>query len=144
MYEHEPGGSVSCWAHGMALIVSLDRGAIKLDLGDFRSVVLAGNEVQAPEDGGMVIAKHIHNRWISAQRQPDAFMTLNIAGPLCIAAWDGRESKLGPYLAFSMTDGILYVDQRVFGMWDSQNMDWYVKDAGAHCKRFRVSFHATD
>ncbi len=128
----------------MALIVSLDRGAIKLDLGDFDSVALDGNEVCAPADSGKVIARHMHNRWMSAaQRERDAFMTLNVAGPLIVEVQD-RGSKLGPYLSFAMTDGILYVDQRVFGVWDSENSDWYVKDSGAHCKRVRVSFHATD
>ena len=129
----------------MALIVSLDRGAIKLDLGNFESVVLDQSEVKDADHGGAVIAMHIHNRWLAARREPDAFMTMNIAGPLVVVVEkDGRESKLGPYLTFAMTDGILYVDQRVFGIWDGQNKDWYVKDSSAHCKRLRVSFHATD
>ena len=129
--------------HGMALIVSLDRGAIKLDLGDFRSVVLCGNEVQV-EDNGRVIAKHIHNRWISEQREADSFMTLNIAGPLFVTVSDGQGGKLGPYFNFSMTDGILYVEQRVFGMWDTPHKDWYVKDAAFHTRRLCISFHPTD
>lgn len=128
----------------MALIVSLDRGAIKLDLGDFQSIVLVGNEVQVPDQGSEVIAKHMHNRWLAATHGGDAFMTLNIAGPLIVEAEDGKEKRLGPYMSFSMTDGILYVDQRVIGLWDGQNSDWYVKDSSAHCHRVRISFHATD
>ena len=128
----------------MALIVSLDRGAIKLDLGDFESIVLVGNEVRVDDQGGTVLARHLHNRWISVQQEADAFMTLNIAGPLNVVAEDGHPIKLGPYLTFSMTDGILYVDQRVFGMWDTQQHDWYLKDASTHCKQFRVAFCATD
>jgi len=128
---------------GMALIVSLDRGAIKLDLGDFQSVVLAGNEVRVGEDDS-VIAKHVHNRWLSDQKEADSFMTLNIAGPLFVIVQDGPAGKLGPYFNFAMTDGVLYVEQRVFGMWDNTHKDWYVKDASAHTKRLRISFHATD
>lgn len=131
----------------MALIVSLDRGAIKLDLGDYQTVVLDGDEVQLPDKGGKTIARHLHNRWIATQEQKTpsaAFITLNIAGPLLVVTRGGQESRLGPYLAFAMTDGILYVDQRIFGMWDSQNKDWYVKDTGIHCKRFDISFHTTD
>jgi len=128
---------------GMALIVSLDRGAIKLDLGDYPSVMLAGNEVQVADDG-RVIARHVHNRWISDQREADAFMTLNIAGPLLIIMDQDGKHKLGPYLTFAMTDGILYVEQRVIGMWDTQHKDWYVKDASVHTRRFRITFHATD
>ena len=128
----------------MALIVSLDRGAIKLDLGDFHCVALSGNEVHLPEADDRVIARHIHNRWLSHQHDRQSFMTLNIAGPLVVSAEDEREVKLGPYYAFSMTDGVLYVDQRVFGLWDAQKKDWYLKDTSHHCKRFRVSFFATD
>ena len=125
----------------MALIVSLDRGAIKQDLGDFQAVVLVGNEVRADDDS--VLAKHLHNRWLASQDGGEAYMTLNIAGPLIIQA-GGKEPKLGPYMSFSMTDGILYVEQRVLGMWDSQNNDWYVKDAGTHAKRVHISFRAND
>ena len=128
----------------MALIVSLDRGAIKLDLGDYRCVALVGNEVQVPDEENAVVARHVHNRWIPDKRNADAFMSLNIAGPLIVSAQGGEEVKLGPYYSFAMTDGILYVEQRVFGLWDAQNKDWYLKDAAAHCKRFRISFHATD
>ena len=128
----------------MALIVSLDRGAIKLDLGDFDCVSLVGNEVQVPDKSDAVIARHIHNRWIADQGEADSFMSLNIAGPLIISAQDGREAKLGPYYSFAMTDGVLYVEQRVFGLWDAQNKDWYLKDASSHCRRFRISFQATD
>lgn len=127
----------------MALIVSLDRGALKLDIGDCQSVVLAGNEVQVGDDG-RVIARHVHNRWISDQDEANSFMTLNIAGPLFVVVDDGSDGKLGPYYNFSMTDGILYVEQRVLGMWDTPHKDWYVKDAAAHTKRVRISFHATD
>ena len=41
----------------MALIVSLDRGAIKLDLGDYRCVALVGNEVQVPDEENAVVAR---------------------------------------------------------------------------------------
>lgn len=127
----------------MALIVSLDRGAIKQDLGDFQSVVLVGNEVRVADDDSKVLAKHLHNRWIASEDGGDAYMTLNIAGPLIVNA-GGKEPKLGPYMSFSMTDGILYVEQRVLGMWDSQNNDWYVKDASAHSKRVHISFRPND
>lgn len=75
-------------------------------------------------------------------------MTLNVAGPLIVSAIDsraigGEEFRMGPYLTFSMTDG-LYVDQRVFGLWDSRYTDWYLKDASLHCKHFHVRFDATD
>ncbi len=128
----------------MALIVSLDRGAIKQDLGDVQTVVLVGSELVTPDGGGAVIAKHMHNRWIAPERGGDAFMTLNVAGPLTVLAHGVHDSKLGPYMALSMTDGILYVDQRVFGIWDGENRDWYVKDFGGHCQRLEISFHATD
>ncbi len=128
----------------MALIVSLDRGAMKLDLGDYEAVTLVGNEVHVPDEGNSVIARHIHNRWIPDKQHADSYMTLNIAGPLEVSARDGRDARLGPYYSFSMTDGILYVEGRVFGLWDAQNKDWYLKDTGAHCRRFRVSFHPTD
>lgn len=126
-------------------MVSLDRGAIKRDLGDFHAVVLIGNELRADDS---VLATHVHNRWITsddgAAPGTDAYITLNIAGPLIIEAVGGKEPKLGPYMSFSMTDGILYVEQRVLGMWDSQSNDWYVKDASAHSKRVRISFRAND
>ncbi len=127
----------------MALIVSLDRGAIKQDFGDFQSVVLVGNEVRVADDDSVVLAKHLHNRWIASEDGGDASMTLNIAGPLIINA-GGKEPKLGPYMSFSMTDGILYVEQRVLGMWDNQNSDWYVKDASTHSKRVHISFRPND
>ena len=100
----------------MALIVSIDRGAIKQDLWDFRAVVLVGNEVRVADDESRVLAKHLHNRWLATEPEGDAYMTLNIAGPLVIHA-GGKEPKLGPYMSCSMTDGILYVEQRVLGMW---------------------------
>ena len=130
----------------MALIVSLDRGAIKLDLGDFQAVTLVDNEVQVVDDHCVTVAKHMHNRWIATDRGRggDAFMTLNVAGPLLIAVDDNRQPKLGPYMSFSMMDGVLYTDGRVFGLWDTQNGDWYVKDAGRHAQRIHISFHATD
>ena len=127
----------------MALMVSLDRGAIKRDLGDFDAVVLVGSELRVAGDDSVVIAKHLHNRWIASKDGGDSFMTLNIAGPLIINA-GGREPKLGPYMTFAMTDGILYVEQRVIGLWDSQNNDWYVKDASVHSKRVHISFRAND
>ena len=127
----------------MALIVSLDRGAVKQDLGDFQEVVLVDNEVRLVGNDSVVIAKHMHNRWIAPGDGGDAYITLNIAGPLIVQA-GGKEPKLGPYMSFSMTDGILYVEQRVLGLWDSQNSDWYVKDACAHTKRVHVSFRPND
>lgn len=129
----------------MALIVSLDRGAIKVDLGDYSAVALTGNELRAlDKDGGALIAKHMHNRWLASARHGEAFMTLNIAGPLVIELQDGEASRLGPYMLFCTTDGILYVEQRVLGLWDTQTGDWYVKDAGRHSSRLRIAFHATD
>ena len=127
----------------MALIVSIDRGAIKQDLGDFQAVVLVGNELRAADNDSVVLAKHLHNRWMASKEPGDAYMTLNIAGPLVVQA-GGKEPKLGPYMSFSMTDGILYVEQRVLGMWDSQNNDWYVKDASTHAKRVHISFQPND
>src|SRR4051794_9550536 len=98
----------------MTLIVSLDRGAIKQDLGDFEAVDLVDNEVREAGGECVVLAKHVHNRWIASKEGGEAYMTLNIAGPLIIHV-GGTEQNLGPYMSFSMTDGILYVEQRVLG-----------------------------
>jgi hypothetical protein len=128
----------------MPLITSLRTDEARLELESVDELLLSADELFAMHrDGRTLIARHRHNRWMKEQGNPEAFVRLQIQGPLVVAS-SSEKRCLGPYLRFAMHDGVLYVEDRVFGFWDVQHRDWYIVDIGAHWKELRISFHPTD
>jgi hypothetical protein len=78
----------------------------------------------------MPIARHERHHWTpTGDEAKDVFYTrLDIAGPLCLKFQRGEaETNYGPYSAFSMVDGVGYVEGDVFAFEDSQHQDWYFR-----------------
>lgn len=125
----------------MALLVSLQRSVEKIELGAFEVLRLVDDDLYEGEGEKRLLARHRHNRWMKAD-DPEPFVRLEIAGPLL--AYGPADMKLGPYQHFSTFDGVLYVENRVFGFWDAQHKDWYIVDAGEHWKELFISFHTTE
>ncbi len=120
----------------MALIVNVVQGAEAAYLGDFDSLVLSETGLHTPSVSEP-LATHVHHRWL-VHDQGHTYTELKITGPLWV---DGpQEQHLGPYLTLSMLNGVLYVDQRIFGFFDAGHDDWYITDLGQHWKSLRMRF----
>ena len=124
----------------MPLLVSLDRGTSQLELGAHEVLTLTGEELHGQDK--QLLAKHRHNRWLP-DHDHEAYVRLQIVGPLVVVAPGPEARKLGPYQKFSTFDGVAYVEDRVFGFWDLTHSDWYVVDAAAHWRQLQICFHAS-
>ena len=124
----------------MPLLVSLDRGTNSLELGAHDTVALTGEELHRVDGNRQLLAKHRHNRWMS-ESEVEPFVSLQIIGPLVVAAPSPEKRQIGPYQKFSTFDGVAYVEDRVFGFWDLVHHDWSIVDAGAHWRELLICFH---
>ena len=120
----------------MELVFGKVRGETKT-LGPHKIVVFDRVRLQA--DGKDIAAfQDEFNQWIVGDTQYarlDVALTVDIQGE----NQGGEKSRVfGPYLHFSVVDTILYVEQRVFALFDRQTEDWYIHDDGRHWERIIV------
>ena len=128
----------------MPLITKLRTDEARLELESVNELMLSADELFAlHENRRTLIARHRHNRWMQEDENPDTYVRLEVQGPLIVRS-SNEERCLGPYMKFAMHDGVLYVDDRVFGFWDVPHRDWYIVDIAAHWKELRISFKPTD
>jgi len=120
----------------MALIVRLARAADERELGSFDWIELADSSLRVPSSP-RPLAKHVHHRWV-VEGEPHSFTRVEITGPAWVIG--DADETLGPYLALSLVNGVLYVDRRIFAFLDAQEDDWYLSDLGQHWKRIRIHF----
>lgn len=100
-------------------------------LGPYSMVVFDRIRLQA--DGQDIAAfQDEFNQWIVGDAQY-ARLDVSLAVDIQCQTDKGQPSRVfGPYLHFSVVDTILYVEQRVFAMFDRQTDDWYIHDDGRH------------
>jgi|tagenome__1003787_1003787.scaffolds.fasta_scaffold20179924_2 hypothetical protein len=123
----------------MSLQVTLSRGADKRQLGNFDQLEIVGNELR--EAGSTeALARHVHHRWHIADA-PHTYIRLDIVGPVTVEVLEGAHDKLGPYQEFTMENGVLHADTRVFGFVDVERNDCYVSDLGEHRKALKLMFY---
>jgi len=126
----------------MALLVSLDRGTSEVELGAHDVLMATGEELYRVNGDKKLLARHRHNRWMMGD-EAEPYVRLNIVGPLVVVGPGPAAKQLGPYQKFSTFDGVAYVENRVFGFWDTALRDWYIVDAAAHWAELRIRFHPT-
>jgi len=123
----------------MSLQVSVGRDAQKQELGAYEALELWGNDLRVAGDTE-AIARHIHHRW-HVSEAPQTFMSLQILGPLEVEILDGSGKKLGPYERFTVVNGVVNADSRVFGFVDVERNDCYLSDLGEHRKGVKLTFY---
>ena len=120
----------------MPLVVTVKLEAEEKNLGSYDALEIAENRVLIPESTEP-LATHLHHRWM-VHEEPHTYTELKVTGPLWVKGPDF--ARLGPYLTLSLVNGVMYVDQRIFGFFDSEHDDWFVTDLGKHWKRLAVDF----
>lgn len=88
------------------------------------------------------IARHERHHWTPAEaKNKEVYYTrLDIAGPLCLQFRRGQAgTNYGPYSAYSMVDGVGYVEGNVFAFEDVERVDWYCIQDRMHWDTLSIS-----
>ena len=95
-----------------------------VELGPFLEVRIDGEALRARR-GGEVLARHRSHAWLVHER---SFFRLDCASPVCLH-FENEYSECspvyGPFMHFSMADGIAYGDGAIYANLDVETKRWY-------------------
>jgi hypothetical protein len=98
--------------------------AATLQLGPFPEIRISGEALRA-ERGGEVLARHQKHAWLVQQR---SFFRLDCPSPVRLHfenAYGESSPVYGPFVQFSMADGMAFGDGVIYANLDLETRRWY-------------------